>query len=287
MKTIRTVADLRTEISNARQSGKKISFVPTMGAIHDGHLSLVEIAKQQSGFVIASIFVNPLQFNSASDFDLYPRNESADSSALESAGTDALFLPSVEEIYPNREMQNTRSAGPIGELYEGAARKAHFDGMLTVVARLFEIVTPDIAVFGAKDAQQLFLIRRMLQQEKSSDWASNLQIIEGPTIREPSGLALSSRNQRLSSHEVQVALSLSEALDQARQCAASGEGISSALVEAMKVFSSNPEAKLDYLALVNPQTFEELEDGFTGQALMIVAAEVGNVRLIDNRTITF
>ena len=287
MKTIRTVSELRDEIAQARQSGKRISFVPTMGAIHAGHLSLIEIAKKQAGLVVASIFVNPLQFNSTSDFDLYPRNESADATALESAGADVLFLPAVDEIYPNKDMKNTRSAGPIGELYEGQARKAHFDGMLTVVARLFEIVTPDVAVFGAKDAQQLFLIRRMLKQETSSDWANKLQIIEGPTIRESTGLALSSRNQRLSSEELKVALSLSDALDKAHKCAASGEGISSALGEAMKVFSSNPEAKLDYLALVNPESFEALEDGFTGQALMIVAAEVGNVRLIDNRSITF
>ena len=287
MKTIRTVSELSTELANARQSGKKISFVPTMGAIHAGHLSLIEIAKKQSGLVVASIFVNPLQFNSVSDFDLYPRNEAADTAALESAGADVLFLPSVKEIYPNGEVKNTRSAGPIGDLFEGQARKEHFDGMLTVVARLFEIVSPDVAVFGAKDAQQLFLIRRMLQQEKNSDWGSKLQLVEGPTIRESTGLALSSRNQRLSSSEMQVALSLSEALDKAHKCAASGEGISSALGEAMKVFSSNPEAKLDYLALVNPESFEALEDGFTGQALMIVAAEVGNVRLIDNRSITF
>jgi pantoate--beta-alanine ligase len=287
MKIIRTVAELRDEIAQARKSGKKISFVPTMGAIHAGHLSLIEIAQKHSDIVVASIFVNPLQFNSASDFDLYPRNESADAAALESAGADVLFLPAVEEIYPNGEVKNTRSAGPIGEIYEGKARKAHFDGMLTVVARLFEIVGPDVAVFGAKDAQQLFLIRRMLQQEINSDWASKLQIVEGPTIRESTGLALSSRNQRLSSQEVQVALTLSEALNQAHKCAASGEGVSSAHREAMKVFSSNPEAKLDYLAIVNPESFEAVEDGFTGQALMIVAAEVGNVRLIDNRSITF
>ena len=286
MKTIRTVPELSAELAIARQSGKKISFVPTMGAIHAGHLSLIEIAKKQSGLVVASIFVNPLQFDSASDFDLYPRNEAADTAALESAGADVLFLPSVEEIYPNGKV-NTRSAGPIGDMYEGQARKEHFDGMLTVVARLFEIVSPDVAVFGAKDAQQLFLIRRMLQQEKNTDWGSKLQLVEGPTIRESTGLALSSRNQRLSSSEMQVALSLSEALDKAHKCAASGEGISSALGEAMKVFSSNPEAKLEYLALVNPESFEALEDGFTGQALMIVAAEVGNVRLIDNRSITF
>ena len=287
MKTIRTVSELTLELAQARQSGKKISFVPTMGAIHAGHLSLIEIAKKQSGFVIASIFVNPLQFNSTSDFDLYPRDESKDTAALESAGVDILFLPSVEEIYPNGEMKNTHSAGTIGDLYEGQSRKAHFDGMLTVVARLFEIVTPDVAVFGAKDAQQLFLIKRMVQQEKNATWTSNLQIIEGPTIRESNGLALSSRNQRLSSSQMQVALSLSEALDKAHKCAASGEAISSAHREAMKVFSSNPEAKLDYLAVVNPESFEALEDGFTGQALMIVAAEVGNVRLIDNRSITF
>jgi pantoate--beta-alanine ligase len=286
MKTIRTVSALSAELATARQSGKKISFVPTMGAIHAGHLSLIEIAKKQSGLVVASIFVNPLQFNSASDFDLYPRNEAADTAALEAAGADVLFLPSVEEIYPNGKV-NTHSAGPIGDIFEGQARKEHFDGMLTVVARLFEIVSPDVAVFGAKDAQQLFLIRRMLQQEKNSDWGSKLQLVEGPTIRESTGLALSSRNQRLSASEMQVALSLSEALDKAHKCAAKGEGISSALAEAMKVFSSNPEAKLDYLALVNPESFEALEDGFTGQALMIVAAEVGNVRLIDNRSITF
>jgi pantoate--beta-alanine ligase len=287
MKTIRTVSELSAEIAQARQSGKKISFVPTMGAIHDGHLSLIEIARQQSGFVVASIFVNPLQFSSASDFELYPRDESADTAALESAGADILFLPTVDEIYPNGEMKNTRFAGPLGELFEGRARKAHFDGMLTVVARLFEIVSPDVAVFGAKDAQQLFLIRRMVEQEKNSDWASKLQIVEGPTIRESTGLALSSRNQRLSAKQMQVALSLSEALERAHESADAGEAISSAHREAMKVFSSNPEAKLDYLAIVNPETFEAVEDGFTGQALMIVAAEVGNVRLIDNRSITF
>jgi pantoate--beta-alanine ligase len=287
MKTIRTVSELTLEIAQARQIGKEIFFVPTMGAIHAGHLSLVEIAKKQSGLVVASIFVNPLQFNSTSDFDLYPRDESKDSAALESAGVDVLFLPSVEEVYPNGDMKNTHSAGAIGELYEGKTRKAHFDGMLTVVARLFEIVTPDVAVFGTKDAQQLFLIKKMLQQEKNSVWASKLQIIESPTIRDPNGLALSSRNQRLSSHEVQVALTLSKALEKAHELAASGEPISSAHREAMKVFSANPEAKLDYLAVVNPESFEVVEDGFTGQALMIVAAEVGNVRLIDNRSITF
>ena len=285
MKTIRTVQELKAELASARQSNRKIAFVPTMGAIHDGHLSLIKIAKQNSDLVIASIFVNPLQFTSTSDFDLYPRDESADSSALATAGTDILFLPSVAEIYPNGEMSNTRSAGPTGELYEGHSRKGHFDGMLTVVARLFEIVSPDVAVFGSKDAQQLFLIRQMLKLETESSWANKLEIIEGPTIRESNGLALSSRNQRLTLPQSQVALTLSKALDRAQQVASSG--VLEAHREAMTVFSSNPEAKLDYLAVVNPDSFEPVGEGFTGQALMIVAAEVGNVRLIDNRSITF
>ena len=285
MKTIRTVQELKAELASARQSNRKIAFVPTMGAIHDGHLSLIKIAKQNSDLVIASIFVNPLQFTSTSDFDLYPRDESADSSALATAGTDILFLPNVAEIYPNGEMSNTRSAGPTGELYEGHSRKGHFDGMLTVVARLFEIVSPDVAVFGSKDAQQLFLIRQMLKLETESSWANKLEIIEGPTIRESNGLALSSRNQRLTLPQSQVALTLSKALDRAQQVASSG--VLEAHREAMTVFSSNPEAKLDYLAVVNPDSFEPVGEGFTGQALMIVAAEVGNVRLIDNRSITF
>jgi pantoate--beta-alanine ligase len=285
MKTIRTVQDLKAELAAIRQSGKRISFVPTMGAIHEGHLSLVKIARQKSDFVVASIFVNPLQFSSTSDFDLYPRDESSDSASLADSGVDILFLPTVAEIYPNGEMTNTRSAGPIGELYEGHSRKGHFDGMLTVVARLFEIVTPDVAVFGSKDAQQLFLIRQMLKTEIGSSWATNLEVIEGPTIRESNGLALSSRNQRLNSQQSHVALTLSQALDAAEKKASTG--VLEAHREAMKVFSSNPEAKLDYLAVVNPDSFEPVEEGFTGQALMIVAAVVGNVRLIDNRSITF
>ena len=285
MKTIRTVQELQAELAAIKQSGKSISFAPTMGAIHEGHLSLVKIAKQKTDFVVASIFVNPLQFSSTSDFDLYPRDESSDSTSLAASGVDILFLPNVAEIYPNGEMTNTRSAGPIGELYEGHSRKGHFDGMLTVVARLFEIVAPDVAVFGSKDAQQLFLIRQMLKTETDSSWATDLEIIEGPTIRESNGLALSSRNQRLNSQQSHVALTLSQALDTAEKKASTG--VLEAHREAMKVFSSNPEAKLDYLAVVNPDSFEPVEEGFTGQALMIVAAVVGNVRLIDNRSITF
>ena len=281
MKTIRSVQELKKLLADQRKLGSTVSFVPTMGAIHQGHLSLIELAKKQSDFVVASIFVNPLQFSSESDFDLYPKSEEADSALLESAGADILFLPSVDEVYPGGKMTNTHSAGPIGELYEGKSRKGHFDGMLTVVARLFEIVKPDLAVFGVKDAQQLFLVRQMTKQDNS------IQIVEGPTIRDPNGLALSSRNQRLSAEQFEASLTLSKALVRADQAAYSGLGPATSIEEAISVFSANPEAKLEYLELVNPESFEPLEDGFKGQALMIVAAEVGNVRLIDNRSITF
>lgn len=281
MKTIGSVQELKELLADQRKIGKRVSFVPTMGAIHLGHLSLIELAKKQSDFVVASIFVNPLQFTSESDFALYPKNEEADSALLESAGVDILFLPSVDEVYPDGKMTNTHFAGPIGELYEGRSRKGHFDGMLTVVARFFEIVSPDLAVFGAKDAQQLFLVKQMTKQDNS------ILIVEGPTIRDPNGLALSSRNQRLSAEQIEVALTLSKALARAEQAASSGAAPSVSIANATSVFSANPEAKLDYLELVNPESFEPLEDGFKGQALIIVAAEVGNVRLIDNRSITF
>ena len=258
-----------------------------MGAIHDGHLSLIELAKQNSDLVVASIFVNPLQFNSTADFELYPRNEDADAKALNKAGVDVLFLPTVDEVYPDGNFAITQKAGPAGELYEGAARPGHFDGMLTVVSKLFDIVQPDVAIFGAKDAQQLFLIRQMVKAQNPLGTRDPIEIIEGPTIRDSKGLALSSRNKRLSKPQIQSALTLPTALAEAALAAERGGGASSAYFSASSVFSASGEAKLDYLALVNPATFQAIEEGFKGQALMIVAATVGDVRLIDNRLITF
>ena len=284
MKIARTVADLKLELAEARNSGKKISFVPTMGAIHLGHLSLVEIAKLHSDFVVASIFVNPLQFDSAKDLENYPNHEAEDIKALESSGTDVLFMPTVDEIYPNKKVALTQSAGQIGSLFEGKSRQGHFNGMLTVVSRLFDLVQPHVAVFGAKDAQQLFLVRQMIVQQIGSGIREPIEIIEAPTVRERSGLALSSRNERLSAHELTQALALSKAIELVGSTDKPGAAVAHRL--ASSVFSETPEAKLEYLAFVNPETFEPVSDGFTGQALMIVAAEVGGVRLIDNGLVT-
>jgi pantoate--beta-alanine ligase len=284
MRIARTVADLKLELAEARNSGKKISFVPTMGAIHLGHLSLVEVAKLHSDFVVASIFVNPLQFDSAKDLESYPNHETEDIKALGSSGTHLLFMPTVDEIYPNKKVELTQSAGQIGTLFEGKSRQGHFDGMLTVVSRLFDLVQPHVAVFGAKDAQQLFLVRQMLVEQIESGIREPIEIIEAPTVREPSGLALSSRNERLSAHELTQALALSKAIELVGSTDKPGAAVAHRL--ASSVFSETPEAKLEYLAFVNPETFEPVSDGFTGQALMIVAAEVGGVRLIDNGLVT-
>ena len=286
MKVVRTIADVALLVSRAKISGKKVAFVPTMGAIHEGHLSLIAIARQHSDLVVASIFVNPLQFTSTADFELYPRNEDPDAKSLNKAGVDVLFLPTVDEIYPDANYSITQKAGTIGDQYEGAARPGHFDGMLTVVSRLFDIVQPDVAVFGSKDAQQLFLIRQMVLAQNPLGVGDPLEIIDAPTVRDPKGLALSSRNKRLSKSQHQSALTIPNALAEAALAAERGGGASSAYFSASSVFTASGEAKLDYLALVNPATFQAIEEGFTGQALMIVAATVGDVRLIDNRLIT-
>jgi pantoate--beta-alanine ligase len=287
MKVARTVADVALLVSRTKISGKKVAFVPTMGAIHEGHLSLIAIAKQNADLVVASIFVNPLQFSSTADFELYPRNEDVDAKALNKAGVDVLFLPTVDEIYPDANYAITQRAGVAGESFEGASRPGHFDGMLTVVSRLFDIVQPDVVIFGAKDAQQLFLIRQMVKAQNPLGVRDPIEVIEAPTIRDSKGLALSSRNKRLSKSQLQSALTLPNALAEATLAASRGGGASSAYFSASSVFTASGEAKLDYLALVNPDTFQAIEEGFTGQALMIVAATVGDVRLIDNRLITF
>jgi pantoate--beta-alanine ligase len=276
--TVKTCEQLSSAVNAAKAEGKKIAFVPTMGALHEGHLSLVAEAKKHADFVVVSIFVNPLQFGAGEDFEKYPRTIEADSALLNGAGADLLFLPTVNDVYQgNTEI--TQHAGRIGALYEGAARPDHFDGMLTVVSRLFELVQPDFAVFGAKDAQQVFLVRQMAAKQ-----FGNLQIIEAPTLREPSGLALSSRNRYLSQHEHAVAAQISAAL---RVGHATATSPSAALESARTVMLKVPEAKLDYIALVDANSFEAIQDGFKGRALMLIAAVVGTTRLIDNIEIVF
>jgi pantoate--beta-alanine ligase len=280
MQIITSSEALAVSVSNARQHGKNISFVPTMGALHDGHISLVDIALEQSDFVVVSIFVNPLQFGADEDFEKYPRTLQADAEKLSAAGVDVLFAPDVDDVYPNGN-QVTQHAGPIGETFEGAARPGHFDGMLTVVARLFDLVKPDLSIFGNKDAQQLFLIRRMV--ENSNHRWNAMQIAGAPIIREEDGLAMSSRNRYLSAAERQAAQKISQALRAAEATEGSAE---SRIAAAEQVVATAPAVRLDYVALVNPATFEPIEAGFVGRALLIVAAQVGDTRLIDNLSIS-
>ena len=280
MQIITSADALATAVSNARQHGKSISFVPTMGALHDGHISLVDIALAQSDFVVVSIFVNPLQFGAGEDFEKYPRTLQADAEKLSAAGVDVLFAPDVDDVYPNGN-QVTQHAGPIGETFEGAARPGHFDGMLTVVARLFDLVKPDLAIFGNKDAQQLFLIRRMV--ENSNHRWNAMQVVGAPIMREDDGLAMSSRNRYLSAAERQAAQIISQAL---RAAEATEDSAESRIAAAEQVVATAPAVRLDYVALVNPATFEPIEAGFVGRALLIVAAQVGGTRLIDNLSIS-
>ena len=295
MKTVVTAAELTAAIDEERDlpgcAGLKVAFVPTMGALHDGHLSLVRKAREYADLVVVSIFVNPLQFGAGEDFEKYPRTLEADAKVLEAAGADVLFAPSVEVVYPDgieaahtaAKLRPALQSGEVGKTFEGAARPGHFDGMLAVVARLFALVNPDFAVFGAKDAQQLFLIKRMAVTE-----FPDLHIIEAPIVRETSGLAMSSRNRYLDETKLEVAGQLSKALSVGKAAAETlGAKPSLAVNAARARLEGVPEAKLDYLALVDPSSFELIDDSFTGRALMLIAAVVGNTRLIDNLTIDF
>ena len=276
MQLVHTQAELDGALSEARAAGQKIGFVPTMGALHAGHVSLVDLAATYSDTVVVSIFVNPRQFGAGEDFDRYPRTLNADSALLEGRA-DIVFAPAVEDVYPPNSEVATKRAGPVGSLFEGAARPGHFDGMLTVVARLFDMVRPDIAVFGEKDAQQLFLVRQLAATEYPG-----LKVIGAEIVREPSGLAMSSRNRYLNSEQQDIAEILAITLATVSELVHEGTPVETALALGEAMISGEPETKLDYLALVDPRTFERVGNGFTGTALLIVAAVVGGVRLIDN-----
>lgn len=279
MQRVTSLNELSAAVEEAKARGLEVAFVPTMGALHDGHLSLIKEARRHTPFVVVSIFVNPLQFGAGEDFEKYPRTIEEDAEKLSEAAVDVLFTPTVNDLYRGN-MNVSESAGHLGEIYEGAARPEHFDGMLTVVSRLFEAVKPDYAVFGAKDAQQIFLIRQLAAKKFPA-----LQIIEAPTIRESSGLAMSSRNRFLSPENRAVAENLAAALRAGE--AASTAGPASAVQAARNQMLKAPEAKLDYVALVDADTFEPVTDGFSGRAILLIAAVVGETRLIDNLDITF
>lgn len=267
-----TIAALRLRLETAGS----VAFVPTMGALHEGHLALVARAASLADTVVVSIFVNPLQFGEPGDLDRYPRTLDGDLAQLPD---DALvFAPSAEELYPSGASETRVTAGEAGTRFEGASRPGHFDGMLTVVAKLLNIVTPDVVVFGQKDAQQVFLVQRMVHD-------LNVPVIVDvvKTVREADGLALSSRNRFLSPAEHTAALALSRAL---ATVGANGAP-AGALQAAREALAEAPGIDLDYLEIVDTQTFEPIPHDFRGTATAIVAARVGDTRLIDNRTVTF
>ncbi|MFE4860645.1 pantoate--beta-alanine ligase [Streptomyces sp. NPDC056670] len=320
---VRTAA----ELAALRHTGRR-AVVMTMGALHEGHATLIRTARELAGpdgQVVVTVFVNPLQFGAGEDLDRYPRTLDADRAIAEREGADAVFAPSVDEVYPGGEPQVRVTAGPMGELLEGAARPGHFDGMLTVVAKLLHLSAPDVALYGQKDAQQLALIRRMVR-----DLNFPVEIVGVPTVREDDGLALSSRNRYLAPAERAAARALSRALFAARDRLAAehalyarataggavsgradaltaiGEARAAADAHAVAAAAPSPAAikavaqgvldaaakveppvVADYLALVDPETFREAPEGFDGTAILAVAARVGTTRLIDNIPLTF
>lgn len=269
-----TIEQVREYVTNARNDGQTVGFVPTMGALHEGHLTLVREARQATDFVVVSIFVNPLQFGRGEDLDRYPRDLDADV-ALLGDQADLVFAPSVDEMYPDGDVSTRVVAGPAGDLFEGAARPGHFDGMLTVVSKLLNIVGADRAFFGQKDAQQVFLVQRMVR-----DLNVPTQIAVVPTVRERDGLALSSRNRYLDESEREAALTLARMLTAARE--AGGQGLGSAIEAGRRVAEARPDVDVDYFVAVDPATFAPAPEEASGEVLILVAARVGSTRLIDN-----
>lgn len=272
-RVITTIAELRSELS-----GRSVALVPTMGALHDGHFALVDRARELADTVVVSIFVNPLQFGPAEDLDKYPRTLEADVAALDARGVQYVFAPAAEEMYPDGDVETRISAGVVGTLFEGSSRPGHFDGVLTVVAKLLNAVQPTVALFGQKDAQQVFLIDRMV---RDLNVPVRIEVVD--TVRASDGLALSSRNRYLSEAERQAALTLSRALAAA---AASASTPDAALSAAYAVIDAAPDVALDYVALVNPATFLPVDAAYTGPATALVAARIGSTRLIDNARFT-
>ena len=271
MKIARTIAEMRALTSSITGP---VGFVPTMGALHDGHLSLVRVARQRSSQVVMSIFVNPLQFGPHEDFDRYPRDEERDLKLAERDGVDVAFVPSVLEMYPDNR-STTVSVGGLGDVFEGSIRPGHFDGVATVVAKLFGVVTPDLAFFGQKDAQQVAVIRRMV-----ADLSIPVEVVSCPTVREPDGLALSSRNIYLSEEERRAAPVLWRALQVGRSVYETSSNPAACEAAMTEELASEPLLEVDYAAAVDPATFGTPGPGTA--PVLIVAGRIGRTRLIDN-----
>ncbi len=276
MLVLNTIADTRSACARIRLAGKTLGLVPTMGALHQGHLSLVRAAQAACDAAAVSIFVNPTQFGPKEDFASYPRNLEEDCRTLEAAGVDLVFTPSVHEMYPSGASTFVEVAG-LSERLDGASRPGHFRGVATVVAKLFNIFTPEHAFFGQKDAAQVAVLRKMVR-----DLQFPVQIGVCPTVREPDGLALSSRNQNLNEGQRRQALVLSRALRTVQQEVERGEHDSTKLLaRALHTFGAEPAVQVDYCRIVDPETLEDIPDVHQG-ALVAVAARVGTTRLIDN-----
>jgi len=278
VRTVRTVAELRDRLRAERKAGRTIGLVPTMGAFHDGHVSLMEQARAQTDVVVVSLFVNPTQFGPSEDLTAYPRDEARDAAIAQEAGVDVLFAPSVEEVYPDG-FQTTVTVGALAEPLEGAQRPGHFDGVATVVTKLLNMVGPDVAFFGQKDAQQALIVRRVVR-----DLDIPVRIEVCPTVREPDGLAMSSRNAYLAPPERERAIALRRALDAAEQAVAAGERDAAAVASAAQAAMAPYEVEPEYLALVSSDTLQPV-DRIDGEILVALAARVGRARLIDNTLI--
>lgn len=279
MRIVRTIADVRAAVREARASGRSVGFVPTMGWFHEGHLSLMHRARVRCGFVVVSLFVNPTQFNEPADLAAYPRDEARDARMAEGAGVDLLFAPEPSELYP-RGFATTVSVTGVSEPLEGVERgPGHFRGVATVVAKLLNIVQPDVAIFGQKDAQQALVIRRMVR-----DLDIPVAIEVCPTVRESDGLAMSSRNVRLGPDDRSRALALKRGLDAAAAAVRAGERDAAAVERTGREEMRNAGVDPEYFSVVAADTLAPFENGtpLAGELLVVVAAHVGPVRLIDN-----
>ena len=275
---VETIAALRAELATRTAAGGTVALVPTMGALHDGHLALVKRASEIADTVVVSIFVNPLQFGPDEDLDTYPRDLEADVKALDPFGVAFVFAPTASEMYPHGAAQVKVTGGEVAGLFEGRTRPGHFEGVLTVVSKLLNIARPDVVVFGQKDAQQVFLVRQLVDD---LNVPTKVEIVD--TVRADDGLALSSRNRYLNAAERRAAVAISRALE--ASASAADRGIDAVLAAAQSVFMDERLVKLDYLKVVNPKTFLPVDDGYRGQARVLIAAQVGSARLIDNDAI--
>ncbi|NWG28247.1 MAG: pantoate--beta-alanine ligase [Ignavibacteriaceae bacterium] len=282
MKTVSHSPDIQTISKKLKSTGKTIGFVPTMGFLHEGHLSLIRESKKRCDITVVSIFVNPTQFGPTEDFNKYPRDVERDNKFLEDEGVDFLFLPSTEEIYP-KDFQTYVNVEYVTKKLEGEFRPTHFRGVATVVLILFNSVQPDFAFFGQKDAQQLAVIKQMVK-----DLKLDVKIVSCPIVREPDGLAMSSRNVYLSASERKDALVLFHSLQKAKKLISAGETrVSIILSELAEIFTRVSSASLDYIKIVEADTFEIVDELIKGKSYYIlIACKIGKTRLIDNILIT-